>query len=480
MLPSTVNSHILIHETDLPTLLIDPEIAKDILETRPNRSSIEDTRVPAFDLTPAHQVLTLPDTLDAIFSHISPLSKSTRDTLHAATLTSVSFHYAAQFRLWRRPRDLDTVEQQVRFAFGVAISSALGESLGQQVKRLRIRLAKGAWNARLVSKIVELCPALVDLMLHWGDAVDGTEQVTNDIVRWLSETLRRLPSLRCLHLAQFSASNVAASITIPDDAYVPFSQLEELQLYGFHWYLAPIEQGVGSKLTSLNLGFGTLITAAQLVAIARKVTSLKELRLACPVELDQVRLFAETAPGLERVEITSFDEHDDAYVSGLYSIIAGLKGLKEVSLSPPAGPAQIIQLAKSSSPLEDVWITVKEDQDEEAVKAGLVQLLTAKKATLKKVYEQSSMNLGVSDQFVEALAACPALESIGIDFEVSRTTVSMAVVEKLLTQCPRLTLTDGLETLVAGNALFEEKYKKDMQKAQQAEEEELSEDLLGN
>jgi len=216
------------------------------------------------------------------------------------------------------------------------------------------------------------------------------------------------------------------------------------------------------------------------VAIARKVTSLTELRLACAVELDDIGLFTETAPGLERVEITSFDEQDDSYVSGLYSIMARLKGLKEVSLSPPAGSVQIAQLAKSSSPLEDVWITVQENQDEEAVKAGLVQLLTAKRATLKTIYEQSLMKLGVSDQFVEALAACPALERIGIDFDASRTTVSAAGIEKLLTQCPRLTLTDGLETLVTGNALYEEKYKQDMERAQQAENEELSEELLGN
>ncbi|KIM35696.1 hypothetical protein M413DRAFT_32350, partial [Hebeloma cylindrosporum] len=318
-----------------------------------------------------------------------------------------------------------------------------------------------AWNARLVSKIVELCPALVDLTLHWGDAVDGSEQVTSDNVRWLFETLGRLPSLRYLHLVQFSAADIAAGITVPDGAHIPFSQLEELQLYGFHWYWDAIEQGVGSKLKSLDLGLGTLVTSAQLVVIARKVTSLTELRLGRPVELDHIRLFTETAPALERVEITSFDERDDAYVSELYSIVTGLKDLKEVSLSPPAGPAQIIQLAKSPSPLEAC-------------------LDYAKKSTLKKVYELSSVNLGVSDQFVEALAACPGLEKIGINFDAAGTTVSRAVVEKLLTQCSRLTLTDGLETLVAGNALYEEKYKQDMARAQQAEDEELSEDLLGN
>lgn len=87
-------------------------------------------------------------------------------------------------------------------------------------------------------------------------------------------------------------------------------------------------------LTSLDLGLGAVITAAQIVAVARKVTSLTGLRLARPVELDDIRLFKETAQDLEQVEITSFDKRDDAYVSELYSIIVGLNGLKEVLLSP--------------------------------------------------------------------------------------------------------------------------------------------------
>jgi len=143
---------------------------------------------------------------------------------------------------------------------------------------------KGAWNARLFSKIVELCPTIVDLTLHWGDAVDGREQVTNDIVRWLSETLGCLPNLKYLHLAQFSLPDLAEDITIPDDAHVPFLRLEELQLYGFHWYWDVIEQGVGSKLRSLNLGLGILITAEHFVYGVEAGSSS-----AC--------LFMESAPG---------------------------------------------------------------------------------------------------------------------------------------------------------------------------------------
>jgi hypothetical protein len=65
---------------------------------------------------------------------------------------------------------------------------------------------------------------------------------------------------------------------------------------------------------SLDLGSGTIITAAQIVAIARKVASLTELRLARLVMLDDIRLFPETAPDLERVGITSLDKRDDASV----------------------------------------------------------------------------------------------------------------------------------------------------------------------
>ena len=85
---------------------------------------------------------------------------------------------------------------------------------------------KGAWNVCLISKIVELCPALVDLTLHRGDALDGSEKVTNDTVHWLAETLASLPNLKYLHLVQFSAPDIAGGITIPDHAHVPFLQLE--------------------------------------------------------------------------------------------------------------------------------------------------------------------------------------------------------------------------------------------------------------
>ena len=53
-------------------------------------------------------------------------------------------------------------------------------------------------------------------------------------------------------------------------------------------------------LRSLDFGLGTTITAAQTVAIPRKVTSLTESRPAHPVVLDDIRLFPETAIDLER------------------------------------------------------------------------------------------------------------------------------------------------------------------------------------
>lgn len=458
----------------------DANAAKAIIESHPAAPSIAHTHHAEYDLTPAQRVLTLPDTLDIIFSHITTLSKSTRDTLHAASLTSVSLHYAAQLRLWRRPRDLNTVQQQVRFAFGVAISTALGEGLGVHVKRLRIRVMKGAWNARLVTTIVELCPSVNDLTIHWGDSEDGTENVASESVEWLSKTLALVPNLAYLNLAQYSYAQVAADLSIPQDAHLPFSKLKELQLYGFHWYFDAIERGLGSNLTSLDIGYGTRLSATQVISAARKLTSLTSLRFAGPLELDQLRLFVETAPGLECIDVELFDERDQPYMAGVYTTISELPAIKKVSVSVPAGPTQITQLAKSSAPLEDLTFSVIDIEEESAVRAALLDLFTAKRATLKRISELSGFKLAVDDQLADAFAATPTLERLDLTFDPSRVVLSDAAVEKLLTQCPSLELTDGLNTLVSGRALYEEKYKTAFEKAQAAVEEELAEDVLAN
>ncbi|KAF5322287.1 hypothetical protein D9619_001288 [Psilocybe cf. subviscida] len=463
----------------------DADIADAILKAHPDAPSADQTQSRNHDLTATHRVLTLPDTLDVIFSHISTLTKSTRETLRAAALTSVSMHYAAQLRLWKYPRDLDTVEQQVRFAFGVSLTSAFGEGLGVHVERLRIRVSKGAWNTRLVTKIVELCPSVADLTLHWGDSDDGSETVTNVHVSWLTEILAHLPNLSHLTLAQFSFP-IATNLTIPSNAILPFTRLNTLRMFGFGfcWYFDAIGRGIGSNLTTFKIGRNALfmITPAQITFIASKLTSLTTLHFDGPLELYQLRLFVETSPGLENVEITTsaMDDRDDIYMANIYAIIADLPTVKEVWLTAPARPTQIIQLAKSSSRLEAFTFAVVDGEEESAVKAALIELITAKRATLRRISDCDGFKLSADDQFVEVLARAAELEWMDLTFDPERVAVSDTAIEKLLTSCSRLRLSDGLTALAAGKPLYEENYKAAFERAEEERDKELEEDVLAN
>ncbi|KAF9007445.1 hypothetical protein BDQ17DRAFT_1422821 [Cyathus striatus] len=391
------------------------------------------------DLTPAQRVLNLPDTLDVIFSHVSALSKSGRDALYVATLTSTTFYNVAQLRLWRRPRDLDTVEQQVRFAFGVAISAAYGESLGEYVKRLRIRWQKGSWNTRLIKTIVSSCPGIKELTIHWGDAEDGMDSVTQESIQALYEILGSLPNLTHLYLFKFCATEVNEDLQIPDDAYVPFSNLEELQLYDFHWYWKPINEGLSPNLNSLDIGFGTLLKGAQLSELSSKTTGLKTLRLSCSVEIQDIRSFTSALPDLECIDITQFND---------------------LGMFFPNRFANQIFLA-----VEEIMIKIVKGGEDNGVKA-LVDFVNKKHQTLKNLYIsfEGDFKVAPKEEIVTALSSCSQLEKIFIDFDETKSQISDAVVEKLLEKCPNLVLTDGLETLVKGREFYEQKYRVKLRK----------------
>lgn len=465
--------------------ILDAQTAKAILDANPVNSEIPlastttgRKQILESELTPAHRVFSLPELLDVIFSHIPTLSKSGRGTLRAAALTSLSLHHAAQLHLWRRPRDLNTVKQQVEFAFGAVI----GEKLGVHVRQLRIRVIKGAWNVRLVTKIVELCPSIVEFTLYWGDAEDGSEKVTSDSVHWLSAILGLMPNLKHLTLAQFSWADVQSALIFPEDAHLPFSRLKTLEIRGFGWYFDVIARGLGSSLTSLDIGSHiSSYESAHVVAIARRLTALTSLRIYGYPELHQLRLFAETAPGLEIIEVMIFDDRDDSYMAEIYSIIAGLPAIKEASMGHliPARSAQIIQLARSSAPLEVLAFSVREDEEESAVSAALLELVISKRYTLKSINEWLGFKICADSRFIEALAACPQLERIGITFDAEKLEVSNADVEKLLTQCPHLRFTNELKVLVGEHPLCEARYK-EYEKYQAAVIEELAEDILAN
>lgn len=365
---------------------------------------------------PAQHVLSLPDTLNAIFDHIPLLTQSDRDTFYHAALTSQAFHNVAQLRLWRRPRDLDTVEKQVRFAFGTAISGAVGESLGLWVKRLRIRIVKGGWNIRLVEKIVTLTPGVVDLTLHWGDSLDDGEPVTPSLVASLHTILTSLPNLKHLKLTKYAYTpDAETNLQIPADAYTVFTKLESLHLYDFHWYWQPISHGLGTALRMLDIGYGTKISGDEIVKLSAKLTFLTSLRISFAIEVQHIRCIIGNLPKLEHIEITSYTEVDDEYVAAIVPLLASLESLKELSFNGATGSTQLKALVDSSSPLEEISLNLKIDEE---VTDTLVKLWKAKRETLKAVIINFERNyLAPSDTLVEALANIPRLERILIDFE---------------------------------------------------------------
>ena len=466
---------------EIEVLSVDATLAAKVLQGLPvlaenSRASQELT---AFDLTPAQRVLSLADTLDVIFTHIPLLTKSDRDTFHHAALTSHAFHGASQLRLWRRPRDLDTVEQQVRFAFGTAISGAVSDSLGLYVKRLRIRIVKGGWNFRLVEKIAALATGVVDLPLHWGDSVDGQEPVTSALVASLNTTLSSFPNLKHLYLGKFASTpEVEGELNFPSGAHLPFSKLESLQLYDFHWYWQAIAAGLGANLKTLDVGYGTLIDNDQLVELSEKLTSLTTLRVGSGIlEVRHIRVLVERLPSLEHVDITNYSEVDDEYVVAAIPVLASLEKLKVLDFNGAIGSTQLKVLENSAAPLEEISLKVKVDSQ---VAEILEKLLTAKRETLKAVkISCEDKSIVPSDKLVHALAGIPNLERILIDFDDSQQ-LSSTSIGALLKQCPKLELTDSLEVLVLEDPLYENEYRARLEKERDQDIEEMGEDILGN
>jgi len=469
------------------TIFIDLALAKSVLQDLPNvntdstKKSPQSANANFFELSPTQKVLSLQDTLDLIFSHLPLLTKSDRETARNASLTSHAFHNVTQLRLWRRPRDLDTVEQQVRFAFGAAISGAVSESLGNYVKRLRIRIAKGTWNMRIIQQIAFLTPTLEDLTLHWGDSEDGPEEVTNTFIEALNKILSSFPLLKHLNLAKFSYTpEIDGELAIPTEAEIPFANLESIQLYDFHWYWKPIATGLGVKLSSLDIGFGTAIDTEEIVKLSTKVPSLTSLTLGLTLTLTQAHSIVANIPRLEHVEFNTFSNPEDTYVAGIVPLLVSLGNLKTISLSTPISTAQLESLAMSSCPLEHVYLTLEESEDM-GIKSRIIKLLKSKKNTLKSIFISFSgqFNIKPSDDIVDALASIPQIERIGINFD-STHNLSVTSVNSLLKNCPHLVLTDDLESLVAGNILYEAEYKVKFERMQEEKEKESEEDVLGN
>ncbi|KIK03266.1 hypothetical protein K443DRAFT_676939, partial [Laccaria amethystina LaAM-08-1] len=471
--------------------LDDESIASEVLASLPKPQpapvdAVQPTDV--FNLTPAQRVLGLPETLSLILSHVSPLSKPGRETYKATSLVSRSFHHASQITLWSIPRDLDTVEHQVRFAFGASISIALSEPLGNHVKRLRIRRVKGGWNDRIIHKIAKVSQGVEDLTLHCGDVEDGVDPITPTFVLSLHTILSSPPKLRTLNLCKFSYTPVLDfEPDIPADGYVPFANLESLTLYGFDWYWPAISKGVGANLKSLDIGLATRLADEELLRLSTQTTALTSLNLSCSITLRILQSFVNNSPGLESITVHRYDDIDDALTNGLFAAVIQLSNLKTISFNHPIGNRQLTVLQQSSAPLADIDIKIQEDSPEAEVNQWLTELIKAKKQTLTSLgisFEGSDL-LKPTDALVTALAGCPQLNSLYIDAAdaeegVVGLGVSASVVESLLRNCPNLRLTPFVESLVTGNEVYEKEFKQKLQAVERELELENEEDILGN
>ncbi|KIY42802.1 hypothetical protein FISHEDRAFT_79131 [Fistulina hepatica ATCC 64428] len=235
---------------------------KDCLHALDAASVLASTkpRTEFIHLSVLQQVLRLADLLSIILSFVdSP------QTLHAMTLVSRTIHRSAQARLWSYPRDLNTIELQVSFAFGASISGALSELLGLHVKRLHtLRLPTGE-NDRLLVKIAQLCPHVKDVRLFWADTgYDSDEMavVTPELLFTLDSFLSALPHCTNLSLENYYHVPLDFTPTFSPNAHVPFTRLLSLHIQGFSFYFPIIMRGVreGGVLRHLEIGMNTFDT----------------------------------------------------------------------------------------------------------------------------------------------------------------------------------------------------------------------------
>lgn len=339
----------------------------------------------------------------------------------------------------------------------------------------------GGWNTPLVEKITSLCPAISELMVHWGDTEDELDPITTESLTALNNILTSLPNLKHLQLFKYSPTpEYDSQLQLPKDSHIPYSKLESLQLYGFHWYWKSISEGLGSVLKELDIGLGTQLAAGELAALAPKLSSLVTLRLSCGTTISDLRLILDTARSMECFELKVFSEFDDTYGVDLISLLVNAPKLKKISLGGiSVEPAQIDSLAASTLPLEEIELSFEEGVD---VEQTLLPLLKSKRDSLKTISlsHQGLSLLQVSDEFVLGLAACTRLKTILLDLDDLQPKLTSSAVESLLKHCPNLELTDSLECIVRGNSVYEAEYKARLEKERDAEIEELEEDVLGN
>ncbi|KIY51474.1 hypothetical protein FISHEDRAFT_70706 [Fistulina hepatica ATCC 64428] len=413
-------------------------------ESQPRSVLTPETCTKVTHLSAAQQVLQLADLLYIILTYVDSIK-----TLHAITLVSRTMHRLAQVLLWSYPRDLDTIEQQIRFAFGASIFGALSEPLGLRVKRLHIRrLPKGA-NDRLLIKIAQLCPHAEDVMLHWGDTDDGshgTDPVTPEFLLTLDSFLSALPHCTDLSLLDYSYTpELDFTPTFSPNAHVPFTRLRSLWLYGSSFYLLPIVmRGVrgSGALQHFDIGYGMSFENESLFDLTAHLPALRSLSIACETSLEELRAFADGSPLLEDVVINRLDDPGAEFVTAAVSLLVRLPALRAFTSNLALKEVNLRNIAACAEPIESLAVTVSVDAGVEDVDDALSELVKAKRATLRIL------------SLIKSLSSRSALEQMRIDCEGPPPEASAAL-DALLKNCPKLGFSPELKRLMGGNIMFE-------------------------
>ena len=374
---------------------------------------------------------------------------------------------------------LDDLRAQVHFTFECSrfATTPVGGP-GGDIRSLEIHWLSGNWNGRLLVKLASLLPQLEELAVHYGTTNDGQEDVTQDVITTIYSILSPLRRLTRLKLLKLSCTPpLPFQPTFGRDAHLPFSRLESLSLHEFYWYLEPISRGLGPCLKTLKVGHAPNLPSDRMSEFLFRLSSLTTLHSAVTLKVEHIEALVQGIPGLEILDLTQVEEVDPVFVEKAVPLLSSLSNLRELTLSFPISAPELDAVILSRSPLEIISLTINLHPD---IEDQVVRLLRSKSETLAYVVLQFSDGgmeddeefaaLAASDPIVEALADCTNLSNILIDFE-DDVNLSSSTVDRLLRQCPRLKITESLQTLVMGNELYEREYKERLEQELAMEEE---------
>jgi hypothetical protein len=434
---------------------------------QPNILKISEAQ-PGFELTAARQVLQLKDTLDLIISHIPNETRTGRRTISSASLVNRSFRESAQKALWSAPIQLDTVMQQVQFAFGCYLTLARGKGLGSQVKDLSIRWPAAEGNFRVLRAIAFCCPNVTALLIRRGNTGDK-DRLTSESIASTHSFLSSFPHLRKLEMCKFSYTpSVKEKFDLHPDAHVPFSKLDYFRIFGFSWlpYWPAIANGLGKTLTHLVF-HDEGVPSEEITFLADKFPNLLSLELFRDVDLPTLRTFFATAKKLKRVGLNlPIWEGGPGAIDGAIDALASLIYLEDIHICHYLSIEQVYALASCPHPLKSFSIQL-DDPDEVPLKLYencIVAILEKKKTTLTHVCIMSRGSLPPTIALVKALASLRHLVMMNIWFSAPLEPLPSFEVDALLTSCENLEWSYALDVLTKGNFLYEKRYKERLER----------------